>query len=323
MVRKAGLQHGRGRKVRRRRSSSRLIIFNLAIALALSFLSFVRIEFVFAAITPGYIEEVKNYGRIDWSQGVITASGIGNPRVRRSVLETMAEARGAAFSNLFEAIKAVSVNSSSSVRDLFANKRTLDSQFQHIMESAQIVKRVFWSDGTVELTLALNITRGFAQLVLPDEIEQIEQVKTIGIDTSQAERMGSKAAKLSISAKRDHKGQVDEVVTGIILDARGLGGRPAMAPRILDETGEEAYGPSYVTREYAVQRAMAFYTRSMEAPGLSERVGSNPMIVRALRADGIKRCDFIISNADASTVRGASDNLSFLKQCKVAIVLDK
>ena len=46
-------------------------------------------------------------------------------------------------------------------------------------------------------------------------------------------------------------------ITGIIIDARGLKTRPAMAPRILDQNGNAVYGPGTYSREYAVKNGVA------------------------------------------------------------------
>ena len=51
-------------------------------------------------------------------------------------------------------------------------------------------------------------------------------------------------------------------ITGVIIDARGLKARPAMAPRILDQNGNAVYGPGTYSREYAVTNGVAGYSKS-------------------------------------------------------------
>ena len=110
--------------------------------------------------------------------------------------------------------------------------------------------------------------------------------------------------------------------TGLVLDGRGLEGRPSMSPRILDENGREVYGTAYVSREFAVQRGVAGFSRDLGAAQTSRRVAPQPLTVKGLRVEGIGASNFIISNADAAEIRGASDNLLFMKECRVVIVLD-
>ena len=94
------------------------------------------------------------------------------------------------------------------------------------------------------------------------------------------------------------------------------------APKILDERGQEVYGSAYVSREYAVQQGMAGYAKDLTASQTNPRVTDRPLTVKSLKTEGAGQSDLIISNADADMIRGASENLSFLKQCRVMIVVD-
>jgi len=44
--------------------------------------------------------------------------------------------------------------------------------------------------------------------------------------------------------------------------------------------------------------------------------------VKAIKASGDARVDVVISNADASMLHSAAQNLSFLEKCKVIILVD-
>jgi hypothetical protein len=46
------------------------------------------------------------------------------------------------------------------------------------------------------------------------------------------------------------------------------------------------------------------------------------MSVKALKADGPGKSDLIISNADAEKIRIAQEKKSFMKNCRVMIILD-
>ena len=95
-----------------------------------------------------------------------------------------------------------------------------------------------------------------------------------------------------------------------------------MVPVLMDESGQEVYGPAYVSREFAVQRGMCRYVRGMDDSANLPRVAPNPLFVKGLRTEAKGSCDIVISNADASKLRGVSSHLEFLKQCRVVIVLD-
>ena len=95
-----------------------------------------------------------------------------------------------------------------------------------------------------------------------------------------------------------------------------------MSPKIIDENGEEVYGSAYVSREYAVQQGMSGYAKDITAAQGNQRVTDNPLTVKGLKTEGPGRSDIVVSNADASKLRGASENLSFLKKCRVMVVVD-
>ena len=117
------------------------------------------------------------------------------------------------------------------------------------------------------------------------------------------------------------EGPLPEVFSGLVVDARGIGVKPAMAPMILDENGQVVYGPAFVSREYAVQNGMSGYVTDIEAAESDTRVGYYPLTVKGLKTEGPGQCDIVISNSDAAKLRKSSENLMFLKECRVVIVL--
>jgi hypothetical protein len=112
------------------------------------------------------------------------------------------------------------------------------------------------------------------------------------------------------------------VYTGLIIDATGLGIRPAMAPKIVDERGEEIYGSRFVSREYAVDIGMVGYDKNLNNARYNERVAGTPLEIKAIKAQGPNKTDVVISNADAMKIHNAAANMNFLQQCKVMFVLD-
>jgi hypothetical protein len=112
------------------------------------------------------------------------------------------------------------------------------------------------------------------------------------------------------------------VYTGLVIDARGIGARPAMSPRIYDEDGKEIYGSANVDREYAVQQGMSGYARDLTSAQSNQRVTANPVTVKALRTGGAGKSDLVVANADAAQIRASAENASFMKKCRVMIVLD-
>jgi hypothetical protein len=110
--------------------------------------------------------------------------------------------------------------------------------------------------------------------------------------------------------------------TGLVVDARGIAAHPAMLPHIYDEDGKEVYGAANVDREYAVQQGMSGYTRDLTAAQSNQRVTANSLTAKALKTGGSGKTDLIISNTDAAQIRASAENASFMKKCRVMIVLD-
>mgnify|MGYP006354250159 FL=1 len=98
--------------------------------------------------------------------------------------------------------------------------------------------------------------------------------------------------------------------------------KPAMAPKVLNEDGKEVYGSAWINRDWAVREGMAGYLKDPMQAQQNPRVTDKPLLVKAIKASGDARVDMVISNADASMIHGAAQNLSFLEKCKVIILVD-
>lgn len=257
------------------------------------------------------VENIGMKGKVNWTAEYVEATGIGAPPERfygKPQARPMAlrAAQLDAYRNLLEVVNGVRVTASTTVRDYATESDEINTQVEGMVRGAQPVKRDYLSDGTVEVTLRVPLTGSFTQVLLPREVKQYPE-----------EPLSPAAPAPGTAAP-----QGPEVFTGLVVDARGLSARPAMAPRILDESGNEVYGSAFVSREFAVQQGMAGYSKDITAAQTNARVTNSPVTVKGVRTEGSGRCDVVVSNADAAKLRAASDNLSFLKKCRVMIVLD-
>jgi hypothetical protein len=114
-----------------------------------------------------------------------------------------------------------------------------------------------------------------------------------------------------------------ESYTGLIVDASYLGARPAMKPRIYSPDSDEVYGDSKASREVALRSGYVGWADTPETARTKhvKRVGSNPLVVRALEATGKHRSDLVVSREDAIVIERADRSAGFLKECKVAIAI--
>ncbi len=250
------------------------------------------------------VVEQKSKGVINWSKGLIQAKGIGflddklpnRVRARSSALK---DATLDACRKILELVKGIRINGATEVGDYAGKNDIIMSKIESMVNSAHVIKKEYFSDGTVEVTTQMNLRGGFAQLVLPGEIKPLESIRTM--------------APVHVSPS---------VFTGLVIDARGLRIRPVMVPKILDEDAREVYGSAFVSREYAVQKGMSGYSKDLAAAQSNQRVADHPVTVKGLRTIGAEHSDVVISNTDAHRLRSASENLSFMRKCRVIIVVD-
>jgi len=257
---------------------------------------------------------------VNWTEGVLKAVGKGVPpdvyygdEQGRKIALTAAIKN--ARSKLMTAVSQVPIDGESTVGDLVGRDRAVLVALREMVDMSEVVHQEFTTDGTVEVTVQMSMNGGFYQLVLPKVIKQFVIVKPISAasDTS----LVNETAAVSTTGD-----VVSGPYTGMIVDVRGIGITPCMAPRVCDENGQEVFGPAYASREFAVQHGMTGYMTDMAAATGNSRVADRPLILKGLRAGGAGGTDIIVSNTDAARLRSAFENLAFLRQCRVMIVLD-
>ena len=252
------------------------------------------------------VEQIGNKGSINWTGGYVEAVGIGAPpdqSIGKPNARPMAlrAAQVDAYRNLLETVNGVRIDAVTTVKDFTTQSDVINAQVQGLVKGAKTMKQEYMSDGTVEVTVRMPLGGDFSQVIVPRILEK-KQIPSPDVAPPTA--------------------PAAVVYTGLVVDARGLQARPAMSPKILDEDGKEVYGSMNVDREYAVQQGMSGYARDLTAAQSNPRVTNNPVTVKGLKADGQGRSDIVISNSIATAIRGAADNLTFMKKCRVMIVLD-
>jgi hypothetical protein len=248
--------------------------------------------------------EQKEKGSVNWSRGVVQAKGIGIPLPKipeNSNARTVAltDAKLNAFRIILEIIRELRINGTTVVGDYETQEPAIMSKIENMVKNAKVVKKEYLTDGTVKIEMEVNLRGGFAQLVLPNDIKPLDSITLVTMNKTSS-----------------------PVFTGLVVDAKGLGVRPVMVPRILDENNQEVYGSAFVSREYAVQQGMSGYARNLKESLNNQRVADHPLVVKGLKTLGPGRSEIVISNADASKLRSTSESLYFMKKCRVIIVVD-
>ena len=248
--------------------------------------------------------ELKENGSINWSRGVVQAKGIGIPPTKLSGdsnarTEALTDAKLNASHETLKIIKELRINGTTVVGDYAIREPAIMSKIENMVNNAKVVKKEYLTDGTVKIEMEVNLRGGFAQLILPKEIKPLDSIKLVTMNKTST-----------------------PVFTGLVVDAKGLGVKPVMVPKIIDENNQEVYGSAFVSREYAVQQGMSGYARDLKESLKDKRVSDYPLLVKGLKTSGPGRSEIVISNADASKLRGISESLYFMKKCRVIIVID-
>jgi hypothetical protein len=273
----------------------------LALLVLMSGVAFAQLQ----GTVKDVIDPVGSTGKVDWTTGVITAVGIGAPPAQpanAAQARAMAEraAQVVALRNLLEAIKGVRVDSTTLVENFMVTSDVIRTEVSGFVQGATVMDKKYMSDGSVEVTVGMKLTGALADALLPK---------------------GPLTPPTGITGTLT-PATPGQAYTGLIVDARGLGVRPAMVPKILNEDGREVYGSAWVNRDYAVREGMVGYLKDPLAAQTNPRVTDKPLMVKALKVSGDARVDLVVTNADAAMLHGAAQNLSFLEKCRVIVLVD-
>ena len=135
---------------------------------------------------------------------------------------------------------------------------------------------------------------------LDQEIEVEYSVPMSGISDIILPPANTAVASSAPSAGGAAPASTSGAVTGVIIDARGLNARPAMAPQILDQQGSAVYGPGKYSREYAVTNGVVGYSKTLEAAQKDPRVMGNPLILKGISTSGVNRTDIKAGGVSAN-----------------------
>jgi hypothetical protein len=269
-----------------------------------------------------FIGDVFEKGSINYGDRTIQAIGIGfipenvinAGQARRSAMRI---AKQDALRQLIEIINGVNVTSETTVSGAMFDDM-IKTQVQGAIRGArQIGQPKYLSDTSVEVVYEVKMA-DISRVLLP----MAEKAPTLTFDDTNVSVSGTVASASEQQQAGTDTGVKSGGVTGIIIDGTGLGLRPAMSPRILNQGGSVVYGPGQYSRDYAAANGVAGYAKSLDQAKSDTRVQGNPLVIRAASASGSSSADVIISNADAGKLVVADGAAGLLKNCRVMIVLD-
>ncbi len=264
-------------------------------------------------LAQGYTQDVGGTGNVNWSRHVIKCTGIGAPNPNLPMAAQRASAlrvaRQDALRNILETVKGIQLTSETTVENAMLVNDRITSRVQGALRGFRIVDTRYMSSGDVEVDVEIPLTGVVFDALLPKEfgggvlLTGGQQLCPVCGQQWPDGKPVPATVKLIQTGGTEATDAADAIFTGLIVDARGLGVRPAMAPKIINENGEEVYGTQFVTRDYAVDIGMVGYEKDINRAASNERVTDRPIIIQAVKASGPNKSDLVINMADATKVQ--------------------
>lgn len=251
-------------------------------------------------------------GHIDWTTGLVTATGHAAPEINAEgkAVSMPGSARAFAIRNLIAILKQIKVSGDLTVGEYASTHDAILAGIEKIAQDARIFRQLYTSALDVDVWVEASFYDGFLQLVLPDHIRQIPKI------SSELKQGSAEPVKNRSSAVADAR-----PYTGLIVDVRALNLEPVLYPTIVSEQGREIYSSVFVSREFAVQKGVCAYLCDMAQALASDRIGLNPLVVKALRKTGDKTGAIVMRMADAKALDRVTERHIFLKECRVIVVV--
>lgn len=264
---------------------------------------------------------------VDWAKLVIRTTGnsaiIAHDRTQR--VEALERAKIAAEETLLRAVKQINLNANSRISDAVANQTLLEGDLKSVAQTFTIVDSRSMSDMSVEVDVELPLTGALLDRVLPKETGKSPlRLNSTPLCPCCAQpwpvgRPAPEGMKLIVPTE-GYLTTKGAPFTGLIVDARELGLKPALMPKIFNEDGQEIYGVGYAARQSAVMNGLVAYRKELSSAMKDVRAVGGPLVVRALKSTGALNADLVVSNNDALLIHAAAKSQNFLSQCKVVTV---
>jgi len=295
-------------------------------------LGLVAVVFLIATARGQYVTQtVGNAGTINWSQLTIRVTGIGapNPNMPEAAQRAgaLTAARLDAGRKFLETIKGMNLTSETTVRNAMVENDVIVSRVEGVVKGMrQAGEPRYMSTGDVEVDFEVPITGNLADALLPEQMGGLQPLGRPLCPTCGQPWPAGKPVPPGVTLIQPGgvtpTGAPGGVYTGLIINAKGLGVMPAMAPKVVDEAGNEVYGSRYVSRQWAVQIGMVGYDKDLNRARNNDRVTANPLVINAVKVSGPNKADVVISSADAATIQAAAANQNFLDKCRVMFIVD-
>lgn len=226
---------------------------------------------------------------VDWQNQVVRATGSGAPDVNAanpSQARAGAEkaARADALRNLLTQLKGMQITAGNTIGAAMASDE-VRAKVEAAAKAYRISAKRYYSDMGMEIDVELPIA-ALTEVFAP-------------------------------AAAAPSGGSSDKKTTGLIVDARGLKLAPSLAPRLIDDSGQEIYGIGRLSEQARRSSGVAAYAPGLEQAKKSLRVGDKPLLVKGAEARG---SDVVLGAEERKKL--GDGNGQYLVDGRVVIVID-
>ncbi|MDD3310853.1 hypothetical protein [Pseudodesulfovibrio sp.] len=270
-----------------------------------------------ASAFQGYVQPVGPGGTIAWGDGELTVARILDASAggeSESGAIAVRKAVSGARKQLLDMILGIRVDARSTVGAYLSEDDEMAARVRGAVQNSPLKRPALFAEGG-EIRVSESLRGKLAELVLPTTI-QFQSGIPPKLSTSMEQRLDFE------EGEPEHVGGGGGGYTGVVIDARGLKVTPALAPVVYGQDGQGAYGPFLVSRQSAIDRGVAAYASTADPVALRERVGSHPLVIKAVSAYGSWRTDLIVPTPMARLVRAVMRSADAVDNCRLVIVLD-
>lgn len=296
-----------------------------------------------------------DFAAVNWTQGIITATGYGPKQANLPAAVQRAAQRRVAMvdaqRHLAEAVQGVHVTSETTVETYQLVSDTIKTNVDAMLKNFRVIQEGATPEGDYMVVLAIPLTGDAAAqlpppVIPPTQTAPRETLTDVIVSDGTSNTVEFQERAEQVAREQGHvptEGPRLEVpptppppandfperkpgpYTGLVVDTRGLKVEHAMAPKIVTPDESEVWAGRNATRDLVLDSGIVSYMTTMDMALNADisRAGNNPLVVRAVGRHGSFKANAVISDADAQTVLGENDKTKFLDQFRVVFVVDK
>lgn len=278
--------------------------------------SFMALAVSFMLLTATVMADPAN-SVVDWEKGVVRATGLaaGNAKTKNKGIQRAQAKRAArmdAQRNLAEAVAGVQVDSESTMKDLMLESDIVRTRVSATISGMSEVDSRYYDDGTAEVTLEMPLfgaSKSVAEAAFEPVRNEVKEPFPQPTNTS-----------IKIDVNTSVGGVVGNKYTGLVVDCSGMGLESVMSPVVKNNNNQPIYGYKNLDIDRVIDMGMASYATSANDATSRARAGNNPLVVKAVKVDGIIKGNPVVSVADADKILIANQSDQFLDNCAVVFV---